>query len=154
MTTQAWWAGAKAQIGRFTDLALDGGDEKTRLGDLAVALDSLVATYNTAPLTEPGEDDLPPEAEFHPSYDRIGAAYPELGYYADVDPIFAERSEPLLADAIDDLMDICRDLAEAKWRAENVSVEDAAWHFRFSYQIHWGKHLHRLRTHLHWKLYD
>jgi hypothetical protein len=54
----------------------------------------------------------------------------------------------------DDLADITSDLREVLWCWENTSEADAAWHFRFLYQIHWGRHLHNLRSYLHMRLFE
>ncbi len=55
----------------------------------------------------------------------------------------------LVGDAIDDLVDIVLDLQSSVWLFDNGHINDAHWHFRFSYEHHWGEHLQGLRLHLH-----
>jgi hypothetical protein len=78
--------------------------------------------------------------------------FPELGFYhspASV-PFEAEEDPTLsLGDRIDDVADIAGELMEVVWRWENNGPADAVWYFRFSYEGHWGRHLHDLRRYLH-----
>jgi hypothetical protein len=59
------------------------------------------------------------------------------------------RREIDVADAVDDITAIASELKDVLWRAENVSAEDAAWHFRHGYRVHWGELLRTLQVHLH-----
>lgn len=134
-------------------LNLLDGQPKTERADLkalTVALDRLVAEYQATGDVEVLDEaaDAPPVA-FQPLYDRAGASYPTLGYYAHVEPDEDVNVRPGLADAIDDLADIARDLTDVLWHIDRGRFTDAVWHFRYDYQIHWGAHLHSLRVYLH-----
>lgn len=128
-------------------------DENVRLDRLAQALDRLVIEYHRAPDVEPEMVDVEsPTVPYEPLAKRAALSFPELGYYADVEPEGGLDQEIGLADAIDDLADIARDLTDVLWHLDNVGVNDAIWVFRFGYQSHWGMHLHRLRLYLHAKM--
>jgi hypothetical protein len=143
-----------AAIHAYLELLKDRpDDESVRLDRLAEALDRLVIAYHHTPDTEPeGEGAEAPSVPYEPLAKRAAASFPELGYYADVDPEEGLDQKIGLADAIDDLADIARDLTEVLWHLENVGVDDAIWVFRFGYRSHWGTHLHRLRLYLHAKM--
>lgn len=124
-------------------------DMAARLRALAIHLDQLVvAYYNTADVEADDESIDTPPHDYSVAYKRMGALFPTLGYYADVEPIEDFDQEPTVADAIDDLADIYTDLADVVWYAENASLDEAIWHFRFGYQVHWGTHLHNVRRYL------
>ena len=75
--------------------------------------------------------------------------FPNLGFYGVIfDPLKLPPEEPVVGDAIDDIADIVSDLSEILWRHEMLGEEDANWHFRYLYEIHWGRHLHELRHYL------
>lgn len=126
------------------------GLERERLNRLVRALDALVWEYHKSSDVDPDDNETEaPEIEYRAIYKRAGAAFPELGYYSKVDPIEGLEQCIGLADAIDDLTDIARDLKEVLWHIENTSLSNAVWEFRFGYQTHWGEHLHSLRAYLH-----
>ena len=121
---------------------------------LAMALDRLALAYGEAPCGAPADEDT--EA---PDHDRgairrlVADRFPELGFYAVVDPLAVLPETPLVGDAIDDIAEIADDLSEVLWRFTAVGADDAYWHFRFDYQTHWGRHLHDLRSYIHAKLF-
>ncbi|QUL37508.1 DUF5063 domain-containing protein [Erythrobacter sp. JK5] len=126
-------------------------DRMEHLRELAKSFDKLTATYFEVDDVEPdSEDSLAPPIDYVVLYKRAANAFPELGCYPaiDVGGTLGEE-EALVADAIDDLADIARDLSEVLWHIEKSSEADAIWEFRFGYQSHWGAHLHRLRHYLH-----
>jgi hypothetical protein len=47
------------------------------------------------------------------------------------------------------LADIVGDLEEVVWRYETLGADDAYWHLRFLFLIHWGQHLRELSLYLH-----
>jgi hypothetical protein len=49
----------------------------------------------------------------------------------------------MVGDAIDDLADIAADLEEVVW------ADDAHWHYKFLFEVHWGMHLRELALYLH-----
>jgi hypothetical protein len=102
---------------RFINLATT--EAKPTIAALARCLDELAITYHDTPPSMPDERaDGPPRATG--TYDAIGSRFPELGYYGVADP--AETSgDVLVGDAIDDIMDITRDLKKYSG-ASNMSA--------------------------------
>lgn len=121
------------------------------LYDLAKALDQLVITYHSTPDVSPDsvEASAAPKTEERPIIDAVSAAFPDLGFYALVDPDGGPEQGMGMALAPGDLAEIAVDLLEVLWLFENAGHNDAVWEFRFGYQYHWGKHLHELRPYLH-----
>lgn len=141
----------RAAIDNYLGL-LDGEPktEQRELRKLTLALDRLVSEYQkTEDVDAIDEEADAPSTDYESPYRQAGASYPTLGYYTHIVPDKGMNVEPALADAIDDLTDIARDLHEVLWHLDRGRVTDAIWHFRFNYQIHWGVHLHNLRTYLH-----
>ncbi|MBA4747904.1 MAG: DUF5063 domain-containing protein [Sphingopyxis sp.] len=144
----------RAAISNFLGL-LDGipKTEQHDLKTLTITLDGLVAAYH--PTTEADTDDVSEEnidakrESYETLCQRVQASFPTLGYYNDVEPIFEENGEVVLASCIDDLADIAGDLQEVIWHLDQGNIVEALWEYRFGYQIHWGVHLHSLRRHLH-----
>jgi len=141
----------RAAIDNYLDL-LDGKPktERCELKALTLALDRLVAEYQRSEDVEVVDDEADAAStDYHAIYQRAGASYPTLGYYTHIAPDEDMEARPGLADAIDDLADIARDLSDVLWHLDQDRVTDAIWHFRFTYQNHWGVHLHSLRVYLH-----
>ena len=136
-------------IRRYLDV-LEGKDGAT-LYDLAKALDGLVVAYHQTPEVEP--DTV--AASSAPTIDEArinGAAskaFPDLDWYALVDPQDGPDQKVGMSIATSDLAEIAADLSEVLWLFENAGHNDAVWNFRFGYQSHWGRHLHEVRTYLH-----
>lgn len=138
----------KAEIETFLDLIKSSdGDGRERLQALADALDRLALAYSrTSCLFDEIEYPEAPVASYQMFVDTARTAYPELEcHYSCVDPLKLQKQEVMLGDGIDDIADIARDLSEVLWRLDHTSADDAAWYFRFSYESHWGRHLHHLR---------
>ena len=81
----------------------------------------------------------------------IRARFPDLGLYGTVFGIDVP-GEAFIGDAIDDILDITNDLKQVLWRFDCFGDDDANWHFRMLFEIHWGQHLRALAYYLHWKL--
>ncbi len=87
--------------------------------------------------------------ENQPSFDyeeirlNVSENFPTLGYYSTVlNPNeIGEETKIGVADAIDDLSDIIKDLLAVRWRIQNTSLKDAVCHFEFSMRTHSEKHL-------------
>ncbi|MBY0581705.1 MAG: DUF5063 domain-containing protein [Sphingomonas sp.] len=142
-----------AAVRRFLALVLEGIPPADAV--LARALDELALAYHDAPIGEPDDNDDGVDRakdDYRRLYDHLGARFPEYGYYPVVDPAGATDQENGLNDAIDDLADITRDLGDTLWRFEHFNADDAHWHFRFDYQIHWGRHLRELSYYLYAKI--
>lgn len=138
---------------RFLLLALEGAPPTHAA--LARALDELALAYHDAPNCEPADDDGDygrTIEDYQKLYEHLGARFPDYGYYPVVDPSGTTDQENGLNDAIDDLADITRDLGETVWRFEHFGAADAHWHFKFNYQIHWGRHLRELSYYLYTKI--
>lgn len=137
------------------------GDEPAigRTERLAIALDALASAYHAAP-NGPfvNAERNPPKRDFEQGYKQLRAAavaaFPDFGYYAcvKIDAVPPSLDDCMIGDAIDDLADIAGDLGEVAWRWHNNGAPDATWHFRNLYEIHWGRHLHDLRSYVHFKL--
>lgn len=125
--------------------------------ELAQALDELAVAYHQAPEGDPADDESDPPgaeyADYKERYASLRERFSGLGLYAVADPTEPVNEEPLVGDAIDDLADIEGDLQNVLWRFENLGPNDAHWHFRFLYQIHWGRHLRELSQYLHAKIW-
>lgn len=137
-------------VSRFLSLLDQGGP----VGDeaLARALDALALAYHDTPLGRPSESEAEPQRdEYKIVRQRVEKLFPDLGLYGTADPLEVPNQETLVGDAIDDLTDIALDLKEVLWRWQHLGEDDANWYFRFSYQTHWGHHLHGLRFYLHAK---
>lgn len=128
---------------------LDGQAPSSR--ELLLALDELAMAYHRAPLGSPADSGVTPPRndDYQERYARLGTRFPDYGYYAVSDPTEPTNEEPMVGDAIDDLADISADLEEVIWRFENLGPDDAHWHFRFLFEIHWGEHLRELSCYLH-----
>lgn len=104
------------------------------------AQDELIALYTAAlalPDTEPGEEDAT----------HVGrpAGWPGFGdvdvYWEVADPYL--NAAPIAASLTDDLLDIYSDLRAGLvlLRGGGITAEaTATWHWRFSFQTHWGDH--------------
>ena len=132
-------------------LAVLQGNGAATLCDLAKALDRLVMVYHETPDVAPdtSEGSLAPRVEEKPLIDAAAAAFPDLDWYALVDPQDGPDQKVGMSIAVGDLVEIAADLIEVLWLFENASHNDAVWQFRWGYQFHWGRHLHESRTYLH-----
>jgi hypothetical protein len=64
---------------------------------------------------------------------------PVGGYWDVFDPLKEEA--PVFNSLWDDLSDIYRDLKEGLLLYRNGRIVEAAWEWRFNFEIHWGAHL-------------
>lgn len=123
---------------------------------LRVALDqlALASHYAHAPFDEQAYP-APPAEDYNALRERIGPQFPELGFYnvaGDIDENVG-TSEVHIADALDDIVDIARDLQAVAHRWATTSEANALWHFRFSFRTHWGEHLRSLQLYLHQRVH-
>jgi hypothetical protein len=127
---------------------------RERQTGLAAVLDDLCVAYNKTRDVEPETMELDsPRADLKRIGERTAPSFPELGFYAEVDPLQGQDQQVGQGWALDDLMDIATDLAEVLWFLDQRRIDDAIWQFRWGYQNHWGDHLHGLRRFLHKSLY-
>jgi hypothetical protein len=122
--------------------------------ELARLLDELVMAYHVAPEGAPAEDEIePPASNPKAAYSALASRFPNLELYAVADSAEPINDSPMVGDAIEDLADIARDLDEVVWRSDNFGPDDAYWHFKLLYRIHWGCHVRELSSYLHAKLW-
>jgi hypothetical protein len=131
------------------DSPSEAGAERIR--KLAEILDKLACAYHQLPdqaaaYSSEVPDDLASYSDMRNAAARV---FPEFGFYAVVPPEPNPDVQVLMGDAIDDLADIALEMKEVEWLWENSSPQDAERHFRFGYHIHWGQHLHDLRSYVH-----
>jgi len=132
----------------FLALIEEGAVPSSR--ELLRALDELAMAYHQAPEGDPADDDAtPPRTDYQERYASLGKRFPDYGYYAVSDPTEPVSEKGMVGDAIDDLADISADLEEVIWRFDNLGPDDAHWHFRFLFEVHWGMHLRELAVYLH-----
>lgn len=119
---------------------------------LAAALDDLAIAYRSAPSGEPASEDEdrdPPEASYDVLRTQIGRRFPGLNLYSvALDPLNPAPVLTGVGDALDDLVDVVRDLQGVLWRFANTSEADAHWNFRLSFETHLGEHLRYLALYL------
>ena len=131
-------------------LQREPADTLKELGELARAMDRLVLCYHDTPDVGPETTDSEaPRVDEVPFIERASAAFPDLDWYALVDPEGGPDQQVGMSIAVGDLVEIAVDLLEVLWLFDNASENDALWQFRWGYQNHWGRHLHELRVYLH-----
>jgi hypothetical protein len=123
------------------------GDAPTD-GALSEALDRLVAVYHETLDAPVSDTELEaPRQDGAALYREVENRFPDYGFYPVADPLEPVDQEIGMADAIDDLADLTRDMCEVVWLADNVGPDDAHWSFRVQY-LHWGEHARRLSFYL------
>lgn len=139
----------ESAIRRYLDVL--GGKQGESLYDLAKALDGLVLAYHQTQDVDPdvASECASPPVDERQIIDVAAAAFPDLDWYALVDPQDGPEPRAHLSSAVCDLAEIASDLLRVLWLFGNASHNDAVWDFRFGYQIHWGRHLHEVRKYLH-----
>lgn len=135
---------------RLLDLILQ--DEPPSDAVLAQALDELALAYHDTPEGEPAPSNQDPPARNQAALRAIiEVRFPDYGYYAVMlDPLDLDLSgsKAGIGDAIDDLLDIASDLAEAVWRFDHLGADDAHWYLHLLH-FHWGRHMRELSLYLH-----
>lgn len=136
---------------RFLSLVLEGTPPADAV--LARALDELALAYHDTPDGDPHDDERElPKTDHQGTRSRLSARFPQYSHYPVAWPSSDPDERPLIGDAIDDLADICGDLQNIVWRFEVLGGDDAHWHFKFLYQIHWGRHLRQVAYYLYEKI--
>jgi len=113
------------------------------LDQLAYQLHFISFTFDDRDLPEPTDSK---EFMFP---DQVRHVFPNLSYYHAIAPVSNHQADPehLDGDALDDIVDIARDLDEFIKRWPN-SQADALWHLEYTYSSHWGEHLRNLQLYL------
>lgn len=121
---------------------------------LGRALDRLLAeSHDVLEAAPAGTGGDPPDLDGTALYREAGDRFPDYGFYPVADPLGAVTDDLVLADAIDDLVDLTRDLREVIWRDAHLGPDDAAWYFRLMF-FHWGAHARGLALYLHARRFD
>lgn len=98
------------------------------------------------------ETDYPdsPDQSYDDLRKLVSRRFPNYGYYNVANPITSDIGEAgaIVADAIDDLADIARDLYDVEWYWANTSEANALFHLQQSYQTHWRRHLREFQVYL------
>ncbi len=142
----------RATVLKFLSL-LDDGERSAAYNEelLPVLLDQLAFAQHSVRFAFDATDypDSPrrDQAEFRALVSR---RFPSFGYYNLPESVTREIAESrcLVADAIDDILDIGNDLLDVEWRWGNTSEADALWHFQNSYTSHWQAHLRGLQLYI------
>ncbi len=147
----------KTVIAGFFEAIEGNGSANERIPKLELALDRLALAVHFADYTF-DEGDYPDAIirEYTDVRDVVSRNFPDLGFYntaLDISNKVGETSSGI-GDAIDDICDIAKDLEIVRWCWENTSVGDALWHFKESFDGHWGKHLRDLQLYLHATQFD
>ena len=138
-------------VRRYLDLLEQGEAGFSTVAALAEVLDQLALACHAIADAEPADAVVEAPRGDYDRYRRLAEQrFPGFGWYNDA-PLRpdAAAAEFATADAIDDLADIACDLSEVRWLWENADAAAAAWQYRFSYQTHFGRHLHGLRRYVH-----
>lgn len=135
----------------FFDVVDGSYSSDERETKLQFALDQLALAYHSSDFViDEAEYPDAPDTKFEDLYKLVGSNFPNLGYYNTALDVSTEIAQTSLgvADAIDDICDIAIELKRVLWCWENTSINDALWHFRESYDSHWGCHLRDLQLYL------
>ena len=132
---------------------LENENSNSSIESLEIALDKLAMISHFVGDNSDDEKEYPESSNRDYSRWRevVGRRFPSLGFY-NIPRTISENvgaAELHTGDAIDDLADIANELSEFIWRWKNNSENNALWHFRFSYESHWGSHLRSLQMYLH-----
>jgi hypothetical protein len=76
--------------------------------------------------------------------ENIESNFKDFGFYnvvLDLYEVIDPDKKVGLGDAVDDLLDIIKDLLEVKWRIENNSLADGLYFFKFIFSAHTQQHI-------------
>jgi hypothetical protein len=139
----------KGAIDDFIDcVEHDGIAPEERLKRLKRCLDHLaLLQHDVAYKFDERNFPAAPDAGHDALRKLVSSHFPELGYY-NIPSVVTQQIAAAkidVADAIDDVVDITRELYEVRWRWDNTSVDDALWYFQDMYFHHWESHLRGLQ---------
>jgi hypothetical protein len=136
---------------RFLGLVWEGDTPSDEA--LLAALDGLVASYHLTPEGDVSDPNVDAPRQEHTSVlAEVAARFPNYGFYPVADPTKTMDDALMMADAIDDLADLTRDMREVVWLAEHLGIDDAHWTFRLMFS-HWGQHARELSLYLCGRIY-
>jgi hypothetical protein len=139
----------RAVIRQFLSILDDGevADDAT----LSLLLDKLAFAQHFVEFTF-DEADYPdsPRRDQGELRRLVSQRFPDYGFYNVPVTVTKEIAESkcMVADAIDDILDIANDLLDVEWRWANTSEANALWHFQNSYSSHWQAHLRGLQFYI------
>jgi len=121
--------------------------------ELLKHLDALGLAYAYTNYIEDNKDyPEPPDQNYEELYKNVGNKFKDYGHYnlaKDIEDNLA-NPELMVADAIDDIVDIYIEMKEIQWRFINTSKDDALELFSQMYG-HWGFHLRELQWYVFYK---
>jgi hypothetical protein len=122
--------------------------------ELARLLDELALARWACPAPDGGDPEDAPSGPYEAVRAVVGARFPEFGFYRVVAPLRGDGEldlgcEPTIADAIDDLADVVRELQTAAWHRQHRGERNGAARLAWSFDVHWGQHLRDLQRYLH-----
>lgn len=79
------------------------------------------------------------EPEWKKAYQRF-ATLPVTSYREFRNPAAASEDESVVGDLAVDLADIFKDLKDGLFHFDSQRTREAAFHWRFSFGVHWGRH--------------
>ncbi len=72
-------------------------------------------------------------------YERFGSL--PVNYYFEVfEPVTNQADEPVTGDAADDFLDMYVDLKGGLLLYEQGQIQNAVFHWKFTFGVHWGRH--------------
>jgi hypothetical protein len=123
-------------------------------------LDKLsVVRYELGPIVGLKFEDVdtdPPRGDQSELRDRISKRFPMLGFYYIPEAVTTDflKTGLHLGDAIDDILDITRELSDVVWLIEQERPIKACWDFGFGYDHHWRYHLRSLLWYLEMRRFE
>lgn len=135
----------------YLDL-IDSDDSLNPEEELGRLLDELAFRASRIDPTAPGAGPGPEPAidSYEVVRKRVSARFPDLGMYNVASAVESKigESDCMVGDAIDDITDIYRDLAEAESKWQNSTAQEAMSTLKFSFDTHWERHLRWLQVYL------
>lgn len=111
---------------------------KTALRFLADLSSAIMATSHVS-CGEDIDENRISDTEWKNIYDRFGSL--PFNYYSSFfHPTRINEDESGTGDLADDLADIYRDIKNGLWLYDNRHTTEAVWSWRYTFQIHWGRH--------------
>jgi hypothetical protein len=109
-------------------------NDKDKLTQLLISISSLYAQAMSLPEVEPNDTEI-----YDIKFDVPDVKFKKNDTYWKVfEPYTAV--EPVCGSLSDDLIDIYKDLKEGVLLYQSDEQVEAIWHWKFNFEIHWGKH--------------
>jgi Domain of unknown function (DUF5063) len=109
-------------------------NDKEKLTQLLISISSLYTLAMSLPKVEPNDTEI-----YDIKFDVPDVKFEKNDtYWMVFEPYTAE--EPLCGSLSDDLIDIYKDLKEGVLLYQSDEQVEAIWHWKFNFEIHWGRH--------------